>query len=462
MTTTTGTNVALRRYATGTARTPLLTRKQQRVAGASGGELLPGQRAGEYVVDAMIAAGGGGSVYRVRHRVLGRLAALKVLHRELLGSDIMIARFLREARAMSALRHPAVADVYELGTLVDGRPFYVMELLQGVDLDAHLRVGGRLAMGEVLAVFEPICDALYCAHGAGLVHRDVKASNVFLVEVRRLGAPRVKLLDFGVAKAATPAGGLTSASVRVGTPTSMAPEQILGEPVDARTDVYALGVLLYHAVTGELPFEADEPGELEWMHLEAPPPVASARAPVPPAIDRVIEHAMAKRPGDRIATASRFLSELRAAVAAPHREGARGGDAVAIFVEAALAPDAEVEPDDELIDAVAGALDRAAQQLAAAGYIRIVETGFSLLWARVHGQGGACEAISEAAALSRELARVASCDEPKVQLRIEVRADRAVLRGDSIIGGPVTRLASAKHPVASGATRGACNPRLRL
>src|SRR3954471_12982050 len=141
-------------------------------------ELRPGTMAGAYVLEKSLASGGGGTVYEARHRLLGRLAPVKVLRRELASSPRMVARFLREALAVNMIKHPNIVDIYEFGELPDGRPFYVMELLDGTDLRRVLQSRGRLSPGEALEYLQPVCSALEAAHSHGVVHRDLKSSNI--------------------------------------------------------------------------------------------------------------------------------------------------------------------------------------------------------------------------------------------------------------------------------------------
>ena len=218
-----------------------------------------------------------------------------MLRRQLAASPQMVARFVQEARAVNMIKHPNIVDIFEFDELPDGRPFYVMELLEGIDLRSILNERGRFPPGEVLEILEPVCSALQAAHDLGIVHRDLKASNIFIGNVG--GKRVVKLLDFGIAKLMHPdagEGGLTVVGTRLGTSYTMAPEQIRGDGVDARTDIYALGVVLYHLLTGQYPFRAETMTDIERQHLEAPPPRPSQVAPVPPALDAVVLRCMEK------------------------------------------------------------------------------------------------------------------------------------------------------------------------
>jgi serine/threonine-protein kinase len=274
---------------------------------------------GDWRVERYLGHGGCGTVYECFHEPDGRRAALKVLHAELADSAEMIERFVREVRAASVIRHPGIVEIYDSGRLPEGRPYYVMELLEGRGLDDLLAAQPerRFAPAEVVALLDPVCGALAAAHAAGVVHRDVKAANVFVVEQGE-GARAVKLLDFGIAKLVRPDTTTTFVTLNAqpGTPTAMAPEQILGGRVDARTDVYALGVLAFQLLTGRLPFDALEAFEIERMHVQDAPPRASRYAPgVPAAVDVELDRAMAKTPAARHAGAAEFFQAFRGACA---------------------------------------------------------------------------------------------------------------------------------------------------
>jgi serine/threonine-protein kinase len=276
------------------------------------GDLAVGAAAGDYVVTELIARGGCGSVYRARHRELDRSAAVKVLHGPLALLPKMVQRFAREVRVVGMLRHPNIVEIYDIGHLPDHRPYYAMEYLSGRTLSTILEEQGRMSPLEVLEVLDPVCAALAAAHAAGVIHRDVKASNIMVDGATGL----VKLLDFGIAKLVGPQAGphgLTSEGRQVGTLTIMAPEQLMGGPVDARIDVYALGVLLFRLLTGRLPFDGKNAITLAQQHLEEPAPRPSARSPVAPSFDAIVLRCLEKRPERRYATVEDFLDALRRA-----------------------------------------------------------------------------------------------------------------------------------------------------
>ncbi len=275
---------------------------------------------GPILVERVLGRGGFATVYA--GRAGERPVALKVLHAEHIGGSA-VERFAREVEIVRRLRHPGIALVLDAGTLPDGRPYCAMELLSGRELEAAL-AAGPLPARDVAEITGRIADALGAAHAAEIVHRDVKATNVFLCD-----DGRVVLLDFGIAKLAL-AGGLTMSREAIGTIGSMAPEQLTARPVDARADIYALGALVHHMATGRVPFRDRDPRTEAQLHRFAQRPRPSQHG-APEALDAVVAKAMAIRPGDRYARAADLAAGVRAALGASVRTGAR---AVGIHVEA--------------------------------------------------------------------------------------------------------------------------------
>jgi predicted Ser/Thr protein kinase len=422
-------------------------------------ELRTGTRIGGYVVERLIARGGGGTVYVVRHGITLDRFALKVLHGALARSPRMVERFVREVEVVKLLRHPNIVEIHEIDALPDGRPYCVMEYLDGMTLDALLREQGPLAPEDALDLLEPVCAALAAAHRAGIVHRDVKGSNVCV----SFGGDRraVKLLDFGIAKLLyddARGAALTSAGRQMGTPSVMAPEQILGDPVDGRTDVYALGALLHKLLTGRPPFRGESPSELARQHLEEPPPRPSSSAPVPLELDAVVVRCLEKRPERRFESVRAFFAALREAVgAAPRaRESVPEaiGEAVAIYVEVRVDPADDL--DDELLEDVARALDRAEERLRDGGLSVVLTTGNVVLGARPlpkspDRDGARRAALAAARGLHEELAGRPQPD-PRVSIAITVHVGEALTRpGPEFVGGAVLRTnAWSAPPEASG------------
>jgi serine/threonine-protein kinase len=414
-------------------------------------ELRPGTMAGAYLLEKSLASGGGGTVYEARHRLLGRRAAVKVLRRELASSPRMVARFLREALAVNLIKHPSIVDIYEFGELPDGRPYYVMELLGGADLRTLLTERGRFEAREVLALLEPVCSALTAAHAQGIVHRDLKASNIH-VEVRD-GTQIVKLLDFGIAKLVRPEGedaGLTVAGARLGTSYTMAPEQIRSEAIDARTDVYALGVVLFHLLTGKYPFRGEFMTDIERMHLEAPPPRPSQFASVSPAVDVIVLRAMEKLPDRRFQDAESFISALREAVAptSSSRSTEPAGRAIGIYVDVRAPEDAD---SDEILDDISAVLDAAEQAFREDGWQVVLQTGNVLLGAKLLPENAdeARAACAAGRAIAEALIQALvdrSGAQADVHVNVSAHVAEAVVRDGSaagskeIVGGTMTEV----------------------
>jgi len=411
-------------------------------------ELRPGTMAGAYLLEKSLASGGGGTVYEARHRLLGRHAAVKVLRRELASSPRMVARFLREALAVNLIKHPNIVDIYEFGEMPDGRPYYVMELLDGTDLRSLLTKRGRFSPREVLDLLAPVCSALGAAHAQGIVHRDLKASNIH-VEMRD-GQQIVKLLDFGIAKLVRPEGeeaGLTVAGARLGTSYTMAPEQIRGDTIDPRTDIYALGVVLFHLLTGQYPFRGEFMTDIERMHLESPPPRPSQIVAVPPAIDAVVMRAMDKLPERRFPDTESFVAALREAAAPDARAADREvkARAVALYVDIRVANDVD---SDEVLDDVSFILDTAEQALRDGGWQVLLQTGNVLLGAKPVPAGPAAEEVCAAALVAADELSAALADRPgatpEVHVNLTLHAADATLKrfadpaaGGEIVGGGI-------------------------
>ncbi len=276
------------------------------------GTLQSGQVLGRrYVIRGRLGEGGWGAVYSATQMDLGRQVAVKVLHTDVALSSEGLARFEREARAAAALGHPNIAQVTDFQAQQGEPPFLVMELLTGQTLSAALASTPKMPVARVAWIAHQILAALEAAHGAGIVHRDVKPDNVFLVSVSGL-ADFVKLLDFGIAKLAEDSKQqMTGTGAMMGSPAYMAPEQVRGLPVDARTDLYALGATMYRALTGVLPFEATNLHALMLSITERPfTPITQVEPSVDPAFAAVVERALHKDPAARFASAAEMRSAL--------------------------------------------------------------------------------------------------------------------------------------------------------
>lgn len=296
------------------------------------GEPAPGTLLdGKYVVEAVLGRGGMGTVVRAKHTILRHDVAIKVPAPDVRADSDTSQRLLREARAAASLKSEHVCRVLDVG-LVDAVPYIVMELLDGMDLAGILRRKPMLTPACSTAIFVDVCDAIAEAHGAGIVHRDIKPQNVFIAH-RPGKRPLVKVVDFGISKVTSPdhlgeAVNLTTTSALLGTPSFVAPEQISSSrDVDGRADIWAIGVCLYRATTGALPFEGWSVMDLavRIMSQDVLPP-SSADPDFPPALERVILRCLEKERERRYPDIQSLLDDLRAAVA---RDGTEFDELVA-------------------------------------------------------------------------------------------------------------------------------------
>lgn len=267
---------------------------------------------GPYRLHETLGEGGMGVVYRARHVVTGQAVALKVLHPRVTDREDHRLRFLREARILTRLEHPNIVRVFETGE-IGGRGYISMELLAGESLRRRVRRDGPLAAAEVRLVLEAACGALACAHRQGVVHRDVKSDNLFLVEAAAGhggGQPRVKLMDFGLSRASD-MNTLTDRSALLGTLPYMPPEVLAGQAPDARSDLYSLGVVAFESLTGRLPFEAGDEGSLlARIQTGEPAPLRDLRPDVPEPLARLVEALLARDPRQRPASAEAVSAML--------------------------------------------------------------------------------------------------------------------------------------------------------
>ncbi len=300
-------------------------------APAESDDTLVGQKLhNTYEVLRVIGEGGMGRVYEARHlRLSNKRFALKLLHPEFSRQPDVVTRFQREAEAASALSHPNVVSVYDVNTAPDGRPYLVAELLEGEQLGDLLTRRGKLPVAEAVRIVRQIPRALAAAHDHGIVHRDVKPENVFLVD----GGNLVKVLDFGISKLGHGSEKLTKTGTVMGTPDYMAPEQARGDRVDSRADVYAVGALLYRALTGRKPFIAADPmATLTAVLTQEPPRPTAVEGGIPLGLELVIQRAMAKKPEERYQD-MRELERALAPFAAAERTLVSG-----------VAPEADAQP----------------------------------------------------------------------------------------------------------------------
>jgi serine/threonine-protein kinase len=273
---------------------------------------------GQFQILQKIGSGGMGSVYKAAQPAMNRMVAVKILHPKLTNRKDLVSRFRREARAMSHLAHPNTVKVLLYGDLDDGSLYIVMEYLEGKNLNQVVRKEGPLSVERAIPILIQVCGALQEAHLQGIIHRDLKPENIFLSTNGGL-KDYPKVLDFGLAKVTErelrPGSVmLTQEGMVFGTPEFMSPEQAQGKPLDPRSDIYSLAVILYEVLTGKLPFDARTPMEYIQMHVTRPPISLDERIPgkrFPSGLSKVLNRALEKEPEDRYANAADFANALK-------------------------------------------------------------------------------------------------------------------------------------------------------
>jgi serine/threonine protein kinase len=278
--------------------------------------------AGKYRIDDKIDEGGMGCVYRATHVLMEKVIAVKVLHPALAADDKIVARFTREAKAASRISHPHAINVTDFGESENGVVYLVMEYLPGRTLKDIVRSGGPMTLARTVEIVRQVSGALDAAHAEGVVHRDLKSDNIMLQEAT--GGDWAKVLDFGIAKIQQTERsihetdpGLTAPNLIIGTPQYMSPEQCSqASDIDARSDIYSFGVIIFEMLTGHVPFSGDSPTGIMMKHIQQPPPsVLDERRDLPEGVGRVVARALAKRPADRFQTAGELSAALAEAAA---------------------------------------------------------------------------------------------------------------------------------------------------
>jgi serine/threonine-protein kinase len=282
-----------------------------------------GERYGNYQAISLLGEGGMGAVYLAEHPGIGRRVAIKVLKSELDHDPQLLTRFLNEARAANAIRHPNIIEVLDSGTTARGASYLVMELLEGESLSARIKRLSRLDERSSIEIAMQTASGLGAAHAKGIIHRDLKPDNLFVIpEESDAARERVKILDFGIAKLHTMAGDSlkTRTGTLMGTPVYMSPEQCLGtKEVDHRSDIYSLGVIIYEMLAGRPPFVSEGFGELLSMHLHEKPASLRELAPqVSAEVEFAVVRMLAKKPDDRYQSMADVRAALAAAAGLPH------------------------------------------------------------------------------------------------------------------------------------------------
>ena len=299
-----------------------------------------------YELRRLIARGGMSLVFEAHHKFTRRAVALKLLPAELRGKREIRGRLLREAYALAAVRHPGFVEVLDAGVCGEHGPYIVLEMLEGRTLDGILAARRRLSIADAVQVARQMCEAIAHANARGVVHRDLKPSNVFVAR-NEIGEETVKLIDLGVAAVAEEKleehdRKLTQAHEVVGTPEYMAPEQLWGRAIDARTDVYAIGMSLFECLTGEVPYVGSYPEVLvQVSNATEPPSVRNGRPDVAPALAVVIETALEKDPSSRFQTAAELGRALVAA------SGFEPGHSMLLSTPAEESPDSAADDEPE-------------------------------------------------------------------------------------------------------------------
>ena len=287
--------------------------------------LSDGELIGAYKVRSKIGNGGMGTVYLGEHALLGRKAAIKVLNPSVSGDEEVVQRFFNEARAVTQISDPGIVQVFDYGLHTDGSAFIVMELLEGETMARRQRRIRRFDVRDAVRLIRMACTSLAAAHAKGVVHRDLKPDNIFIVgDPAVTGGERPKILDFGIAKLSDDRLGTdvekTRTGTLIGTPVYMSPEQCRGAgDVDHRSDIYSIACVMYKLITGKPPFEAAGSGEIIAAHLREPPPFAAALVPdLPDMIDLILQRCLKKDPSQRYQTMTELAEALGSSEAILH------------------------------------------------------------------------------------------------------------------------------------------------
>ncbi len=399
-------------------------------------DLVPGERIHAWDIIGILGGGGFGTVYEVRHAVSGQSAAMKLMHAHFVSSAEMLARFEREIEVLRRLSHPNIVNLLDAGFSPDKRPYLCMELLRGEELGTIIARAGTLGPHQALHIFEPLCEALSLAHSLNIVHRDIKASNIIVCQDAGGGLGRIVLLDFGIARlsdALSPE--LTASRQALGTPSCMAPEQIHGERVDARADIYALGGLLFHMLTGRLPFQDSSATMIQYLHMHARRPSVSILVTAPRQLDDVIACAMAIQPSNRFDSTRALLAATRAALRQTAVVPTPTGEiaCVALLVTAGDRTGG-TSLDAALLDDLESVMPTVERILSSHGFQLAVDLGATALF--IARAESIRDPIAVATTVFDQLQRRSGRD-PRVRVGVGVHRDSATFVGPEIQPGPL-------------------------
>jgi serine/threonine-protein kinase len=389
--------------------------------GTSDQDLASGTQVGEYVIERKLGEGGMGAVYAGVQPLIGKQVAIKVVAAFLARNEQVTKRFLEEARAVNLIRHPNIIDIFSFGILPDGRPYFVMEFLQGESLEDALTTGHATGR-EILLLMRQLCDALAAAHAAGFVHRDLKPENLWIARLPNQEVS-LKILDFGIAKnLGMPSAKMTTEGQILGTAHYMAPEQALAKTVDGRTDIYALGVILYRILAGALPFDGESAYAVVTKHITEPPVPPSRLRPILPALEALVLDCLAKDPARRPQTMGELWERLEpeletwAGPAVPRR-ASTGGEPIRTGIQAGTAkrttllPPANSRASIPAIAAVTGApasrKGSAVRTGAVVGAVAVVVAGAGLAIFLGRGSSPTSSSPTNSPALDAHVARAA-------------------------------------------------------
>ncbi len=272
---------------------------------------------GNYRITGHLGSGGMGAVYKAEHCFLKRTVAIKVLHPNVLEDQKALARFQREAEVANRLDHPNATALYDFG-IEDGRPYLVMEFVEGETLKKIIAKEGRLTLPRTLALAKQIAAALSAAHDLGVLHRDLKPDNIMVTALDG-GVEQVTVLDFGISKILDPEDPtnnktLTRTGMLIGTPKYMSPEQAAAKPIDQRSDIYSLCVVFYEMISGDVPYQADSPVEMIVQHMQGTPRKFEKKLKIPKSVEQVLLRGLSKEPEDRFSTVGELIVALEAAI----------------------------------------------------------------------------------------------------------------------------------------------------